>query len=447
MAVDNKLKAPRSHSRSIVKWIMQHWWLLLGVIIVLLGLAAFVLLVVIPKTTYDQLLDGRLKDADYWTDTPQILSAGLGFDGIIGLPALDEQAVRDAGGAWDADLKCSNGKTPEAKQRTSAAPSNGIANGFKITPGMKIDHDDGLPIVFSWPVRTDTVDPADFQFTLNTGRVVFPKAAGMIPNWELNERNVVVVFGQLGNRGRPGEPGAEYPVRLDIVSTTTPLTLVGPGGEKSAVGLSSTTDKSPYAVGPTLVGAKLNRVDPTPQGEGGVNFIGQDTLPNDERALYGDEAKFRLRMLTTGGFSPDGIHGVRPNDFEKFFRLRAEGPDGKTVIMDKVGVNYQVMGGTLRILGLSDLGKKEDPAHGIVYDNCYNEDHDNYIDVILTGDEAAARHLTYLELPGLPGGYQAFYNPGGPGPNPFPGVRYTAPSPPLLQPVLIALDNPMRVSR
>jgi hypothetical protein len=286
-----------------------------------------------------------------------------------------------------------------------------------------------------------------FQFTLNTGRVVFPKAAGIYPNWELNERNVVVVFGQLGNRGLPGEAGAEFPIRLDIIGTSTSLTLVGPSGEKSAVGLSWTTTASGYAVGPTLVGAKLNRIDYPPQGEGGVFLLGQDFLPNDEQALYGNEGKFRLRMLTTGGFSPDGVHGVRPNDFQKFFRLQAKGPDGKTVLMDKIGVDYQVSGGTLRILGMSDLGKKEDPSSGVVYDDCYTEDHDNYIDVIIAGDELAARNITFLEIPGLPGGYQALYNPGGPGPKPFSGVRYTAPSPPLLQPVTIALDNPMRVSR
>lgn len=32
-------------------------------------------------------------------------------------------------------------------------------------------------------------------------------------------------------------------------------------------------------------------------------------------------------------------------------------------------------------------------------------------------------------------------------PEPFEGVRYTAPGPPDLEPVIIALDDPMRVSR
>ena len=428
----------------------KTWLIILGVVTTLAVMIISIVSLlpsILQNVNYSQLYDGRLVAADYWSPQPKILSAGLGFDGIIGLQSLDEQTVVAAGGAWAANLKCSDGKTPSTKQRTSAALSSGIPEVFKISSGATIDHEDGLPIVFSWPVRTDTVDPTQFQFTLNTGRVVFPKAAGMIPNWELNERNVVVVFGQLGNRGLPGEAGAEFPVRLEIVAGKTPLILVGPGGEKSAVGLSWNTDHSGYAIGPTLVGAKLNRVDHPPQGEGGVAIAGQGILPNDEVELYGNQAQYRLRMLTTGGFSPDGVRGVRPTDFEKFFRLRAKGPDGSTILLDKVNVDYHLAGGTLRIIGLSDLGQKADPAKDIFYDDCYIEDRDNYIDIILTGDEAAARSITFLEMPGLAGGYQALYNPGGPGPDPFPGVRYTAPSPAHLEPVIIALDDPMRVRR
>jgi hypothetical protein len=305
-----------------------------------------------------------------------------------------------------------------------------------------------LPVVFSWPVRTDTVDPLDFKFTLNPGRIVFPKAAGMIPNWELNERNVVVLFGHFGNRGVGGEPDAEFSVRLEIVNPLSPLILVGPGGkEVSALGLYWTTDHSGYTSGPRLVGAKLNRVDNPPRGEVGATILGTKDMPNDEVALYGAVAQYRLRMLTTGGFSPDGVLGMRSTDFEKYFRLHGQGPDGKDVILDKVGVHYQLVGGTLRILGLSDLGKKADPSKEVYYDDCYSEDRDNYIDVILSGDEAAARSLTDLEMPGLASGYQALYNPGGPGPSPFPGVRYAAPSPVVMQPIIIALDDPMRVSR
>ena len=53
--------------------------------------------------------------------------------------------------------------------------------------------------------------------------------------------------------------------------------------------------------------------------------------------------------------------------------------------------------------------------------------------------------IPFVEVP-AEGDYLPLYNPGGPGPEPFPGVRYTAPGPPDLEPVINALDDPMRVS-
>ena len=185
-----------------------------------------------------------------------------------------------------------------------------------------------------------------------------------------------------------------------------------------------------------------------PVGEGVSNSITQQALagilaPNSEFDLYGG-GDFRLRMLTTGGFSPDGVRGVLPTDYEKFFRIHVLGENGDTVLIVQDSVDYQVMGGTLRVIGLSDLGAAE--GGDIVYGDCYGEDRDNYIDIILVGDEAAARNILYLEIPSLEEGYSAFYNPGGPGTTPFPGVSYTQPGPRDLEPVIIALDDPMRVT-
>ena len=392
----------------------------------------------------DQLFDGALKEADYWSDEPVILSAGMGFEGIIGWPEVNEETVREAEGSWYGTVMCTNGEDPPAGAYTSTVSTAGIELFYKGTA----EDDDGLPIVFSWPVATETVDITDFQFTLNTGEIVFPNSAGMLPNWELNERNTVVVFGDFGNRGLSSEEGAIFPVRLDIVKDETPLLLVGPNGQEfNAVGLSWETDTSPYDSGPKLVGAKLNHVGNEALGEGGLGFgTRSGVLPNDELSLY-DESDFRIRVLTTGGFSPDGITGLTPTMFEDFFRIHANGSNGELVLLEKVGQEYLVAGGTLRIVGLSDLGQKENPDEGIFYDDCYAEDRDNYIDIILVGDEAAARNITHVEIPSLEGGYSAFYNPGGPGPEPFDGVRYTAPGPADLEPVINALDNPMRISR
>ena len=40
----------------------------------------------------------------------------------------------------------------------------------------------------------------------------------------------------------------------------------------------------------------------------------------------------------------------------------------------------------------------------------------------------------------------SFYNPGGPGPESFPDVCDNSPGPRDLEPIINALDNPMRVS-
>ena len=391
--------------------------------------------------------NGELSGADYWDTEPKILSAGMGFDNIIGVNEITEGAALEAGGAWYGSVVCASDQEPSDSNRTSMATADGVRN---VSKGHA-DFDDGLPIVFSWPVATETADVSDFQFMLNTGEVVFPNSVTLLPNWELNERNTIVVFGDFGNRGKPSESDAVYPVRLDIVEDATPLTLIGPGGlEFSAVGLIwASPDTTGYGAGPVLVGAKLNVVETVPSGEGGLPLLEQNTgaMPNDEISLYGEAADFRLRVLTTGGFSPNGITGLHPDDYDDFFRIHARGEDGESVLLENAGQDYAVDGGTLRVLGLSDLGQAVDEENGVFYDDCYSEDRDNYIDIILSGDLDAARSVTHVEIPSLAGDYQAFYNPGGPGPEPFEGIRYTEPGPADLEPVIIAIDDPMRVSR
>lgn len=379
-----------------------------------------------------QLYQDELVDADYWDDELFILSAGLGFDGIVGLPDLELETVKEAGATW------SNPACAHGEPLTSAVTTTLIQNTSRGTA----EYADGLPVVFTWPVLGSTLHPEDFVFTLNDGSTVVPTAATLVPNWELNERNTLVVFGEFGNRKREGEEGRLFPVKVEIVDDGTPLMFVGPNQQvKSGVGLTWETTTSGYDVGPILVGAKLNRVGSAATGEGGVDAI-TAMMPNDEFALYGG-GDFRVRMLTTGGFSPDGLTAVLPTDYETFFRLHATGPDGEDVLLTKVGVEYAVQGGTLKVVGLSDTGKPE--GDGVTFDACYAEDRDNYIDIILVGEEDAARSLTQLEIPAS-GEYKPFYNPGGPGPEPFDGVRYVAPGPTHFQPIINALDDPMRVS-
>lgn len=404
-----------------------------------------------PQGPLAAIFDGVLEGADYWSEEPKILSAGVGFTDIIGLQTdnLDEDIVRQAGGAWSTAFNCED----DQRNITSAVTQEQVSNAYIMQRpyGDLLDDAigiDGLPVVFSWPVDTSTIDLTDFQITLNTGEVVSPLAASPAPNVENNERNVVVLFGEFANRLTSDSSEARFPVKVEIIEDDNPLLLVGPDQQViEAVGLSWETDSSPYDDnnGPRLVGAKLNHVGDEAIGES-FNLpavISNAFPPNDEFVLY-DEGDFRIRILTTGGFSPDGVRGVLPTDFETFFKIHVSDENGSTVIMDISDVDYSVPGGSLRVVGLSDLGQRA--GTDVSYDGCYDEDYDNYIDIILVGDEAAARNITYIEIPSLAGNYAAFYNPGGPGSTPFAEVTYTSPGPADLEPVIIALDDPMRVN-
>jgi len=385
------------------------------------------------------LKQDTLINADYWEESPRILGAGLGFTRILGVPGVDiseegERRVRAAGGSWE---QLSDAGNAALRAYTSAATPATIAFAY----GFPVKFGGGFPVEFSWPVLPSTVDASDFLITLNNGEQVAPSAASVFPNFEYNERSTIVLVGDFGNRVQPGKDKAVYPVRLQIVADATPLTLVGPDGKrKNAVGMSYGDGVSPmtaYYSGPTLVAAKLSRL--SGEGEGGPALF-NGNLPNDGLALYGAGAKYRLRMLTTGGFSPDGVRSLYPTEFSRYFRIRTEDEHGKVVWLTETGTDYQLAGGVIRILGLAELGKAQAD-----YTDAYIEDHDNQIDIILEGDEAALRSITHLHIPAQ-APYSPLYHPGGPGNDPTPGVRYSKPGPPKMQRVRIALDDPMTVT-
>lgn len=397
-----------------------------------------------PNPLYVSLMQDQLTDADYWEDEPRILAAGLGFTDIIGVPALDSsdletqrQGTLDAGGAWN--IVVTTATTIAQRAYTSANSANGIPSGY----GWPAQYCDGLPIEFSWPVRPSTVQGSDFRVHLNDGTVATPVGASIVPNSEYNERSTVVIIGEFGNRIAPGEPGALYPVFFEIVADDTPMELIGPGGRiASAVGLTSGDGVTPATgynpgKGPTLVAAKLSRMSTVGEGAPAA-FAG--ALPNDGVELYGDAAQYRLRILTTGGFSPDGVRSVYPTEFERYFRLHATDAAGREHVIDQAGVPYTIDGGTLTVVGLADLAQPQDS-----YDDAYVEDHDNQIDIVLSGDDAAMRAIRVVEIPAADG-YSPFYNPGGPGNDPDPDTVYSEPGPRTEQPVTIALDDPMTVT-
>ena len=383
--------------------------------------------VVPPNPLSLTLWEDILINADLWGDEPEILSAGYGFEGIEGVEQ-GESFVVAAGGAWETVT------TPDPPY--SALTTARTQSQVSIAWGYPTYFADAMPICFSWPVLPSTVDRSDFEITLNTGEVTTPYVASISPNLEYNERSCVVVFGEFGNRLSPGTEGAIYPAQVTIVKN---LKLVGPAGPVSAVGLTkeSTNPYTPHG-GPTLIGAKLSVMNTTGEGVGSDNAF-SGGYPNDGVSYYGSDAQYRLRIYTTGGFSPDGVAAVLPTDFSTFFKILAV-ENNVTTELVSTNVPYTFNAGTITIVGLADLGVYNAPIN-----DAYTADSDNYIDIVLKGDGAAMRLITAVQIPTIDP-YIPFYNPGGPGNNPTPGVTYTSPGPALSQPVTMAIDDPKTVT-
>ena len=399
---------------------------------------------------YQSLMKDILINADYWGKKPKMLAAGLGFTNILGVTNADstdlsvaQAAVQAVSGAWNEGLTCSSTSTPPQRAYTSAAsPSQILKNyGASVTTGS------GLPVEFSWPVLPTTVDTTDFEVTLSDGSVVSPEGVSITPNFEFNERSTVVLVGAFGTPF-PSDEGGLYVTKVEVVRDSTPMKLIGPRAKKvSAVGMSATKTTSPYDIpssdptdwpGPKLTGGKISKMSTA--GERAPTLFGGN-LQNDGVDLYGKAAKFRLRILTTGGFSPDGIRGIYPTDYRNFFQVVARSRSGRVVRLISPGKTYRIDGHPLRVLGLADVGMKEDS-----YDYCYTDDHDNQFDIVLSGSIKAAERVRAVLIPATGNGYQPLYNPGGPGTTPVTGVYYSSPGPRYKQKIVNALHNPMTVT-
>lgn len=390
---------------------------------------------------YIELHRDVVLNADIWTAKPQILAANWGFEGIMGIPGVTSAADLGRALALGAGVNGDFAKltpTPPLRNLTSGGSPIGLmAGGF----GAAVTFADAFPIEFSWPMLPSTVSPTDFAVRLNTGEVVTPKAAALNPNYDYNERHVVVMLGEFGNRLLPGTPGAVYPVSVEIVKDDTPLQLVGPGGELySAVGMTK-AGVNPYVAGPGLVGARLTRF--TSAGDFAPPSLSSNS-PNDGASLYGAQAAYRLRLYTWGGFSPDGVSPIMPTEYARYFKLQAVDSQGRVVEITKDGQTYDLGPGigSVKVVGLAELGKVADGTSVVYQTAYYQEDHDNYVDIILTGDEAAIRRLTTVAIPtSAEAGYSDLYTPGGPGRTPSAAYNYTAAAKPQTFAIDVALDD------
>lgn len=364
-------------------------------------------------------------NADIFAATPALMTGNYGFEGYIGVPGLDgtsEQYARIAAlfnVAWE---KVDPALDASLRSYTSAISTDSALNIY----GVNLLLADTMPLVFSNPILPTTMSATDFRVTLSDGSQVTPLAASFLPNLEFNERQTVVLDGEFGNRILPGQPGALYPVSVAVVDDGTPMQMLTNSGLVSAVGL-SVNSSNPYVTGsgPRLVAAKLNYFSGL--GEGGPIGVGFYSEDNSGSDLYGSQAQYRLRLYTSAGFSPDGIAGLLPSEFSRYFILQATLADGSMVEIAQTGTPVTIGGfGTITVVGLADVGRAGTPENA-----AYVEDHDNYYDVILSGDQAAVTRLSSVSWPSS-GDYSPVYNPGGPGNDPTaPGAApgpFTVPS-------------------
>lgn len=401
---------------------------------------------------YVAIMTDRLIEADYWQEEPAILAAGLGFTDINGIPDLGtpgqtldamEQLVREYGGGWHDVTSTADDIAQRA--RTSSNSVFGMTETF----GYASPSGDGLPMEFSHPVLASTVQREDILIWLNTGDTVVPTNISVMPNMEFNERSTLVMNGDFGNRLDTDDPEAVFPVMFEIVDE---LLMMTPTGAFDAKGLAYGDGATPLTAyrsgrGPRLCAAKLTRADAGIAGEGAPTTFQDSSFPNDAISLYGEDADFRIRVLTTGGFSPDGVRSLYPSEYRQFFRVGIQ-PNGiaaddydALLWLTETDTLYSLDNvGSIEVLGLAELGIKLDS-----YDDSYIEDHDNQIDIVLKGDRAMAERVVVVHIPAT-GDYQPFYNPGGPGDRPDPDTRYSEPGPSYFQPVTIAIDDPMLVS-
>ena len=379
-------------------------------------------------------------NADLYANEAKFFTGNFGFDGYMGVPGLVGSNAQQAAAAYNVAWQSVD---PSLNPTIRALTSGVAVLGISALTGVYLQLQDTMPLVFSYPVLPTTLDPdgSDFEVVLNDGSIAAPVVASLAPNLEHNERQTILLIGDFGNRIEPGSNDSRYPVSVRVVNDNTPLQLLSAQGPVDAVGL-EIASQNPYVAGngPKIVAAKLNYYSPL--GEGGPAAVGATFTNNDGADLYGEAAQYRLRLYTSAGFSPDGIASLLPGNFSQYFILEAQSSDGSVVQITSAGQSYTIgQDGSLKVIGLADLASSGTPEN-----DAYVEDKDNYYDIILEGDLDAISRLTSVRMPSGDG-YQAVYNPGGPGNAPdAPGAAagpFTVPSQDHTVPITLDLDGAM----
>ena len=386
------------------------------------------------------IMNDILINAEIWSDQLEILSMDVGFADIVGNPFVDDsndvskEELRYYSGLVGApftDHICMlNGNSTE--EIRSGIISNLVTS--SVTGQTDIFYADAMPVVFSHPILFSTVIRDAFEITLNTGETVVPSAVMVIPNWDYNERNIVVMlYDGLSNKKRWDEEGAIYPVSMEIVAD---VMFVDEFGDLiNGRGLQGAAKYSFLERGPEIIKAKIyNATDvfsDSDEETADVLDLIADANPfgianNDLLDLY-PNAQFAITVLSNWGMTKDGLTAFTPSDYNRLFQVSVELNNGTTVVLAQSGIEYDVDNYTIEVIGLAELGVRQDS-----YDECYGEDRDNFYIIALNGDIEAMEKIKSVILPASGTNpetgedYYSVYSPGGPGLYPNSTIIYAA---------------------
>ena len=144
--------------------------------------------------------------------------------------------------------------------------------------------DDGMPVVLSHRVSSDSVRPEQFQITTRSGQLKTPKCATLRPAGDPGERRTVLLIGEFGNADTD-PPEVVTIVKSLLSDTAAPLNFKG-----------QSIEVTPLSEGPSMVLAEpLSQDDWTVDTRGtqcpseGVRQIIRVTWNGGVRLANGDE--------------------------------------------------------------------------------------------------------------------------------------------------------------
>lgn len=144
--------------------------------------------------------------------------------------------------------------------------------------------DDGMPVVFSHRISSDSVRPEQFQITTRSGQLKTPECATLRPAGDPGERRTVLLIGEFGSADT--DPPEVVTIVEDLLSdTAAPVNFKG-----------QSVDVTPLSEGPSMVLAEsLSQDDWTVDRRGtqcpseGVRQIIRVTWNGGVRLANGDE--------------------------------------------------------------------------------------------------------------------------------------------------------------